>query len=87
MNLKLQEVEGSHKIKIEDDDTVVFNRAKYFVGSSRSVWASEYMRLRVVEPKLFMRDRDDQLTGKAAASITAISDQLKYCKLSTNQED
>ena len=63
------------------------NRAKYLVGSSRSVRAFEYMRLKVVELKLFMIDRDDQLAGKAAASIIPISDKLKYYQLSTNQAD
>ena len=78
---------GSQKIKFDEDDTVVFNRPKYFVGSSGSVWASGYMRLRVVEPKLFMINGENQLAGKPAASIIAISDQLKYYKLATNQGD
>ena len=78
---------GSQKIKFDEDDTVVFNRPKYFVGSSGSVWVSEYMRLRVVEPKLFMINGDNQLAGEPAASIIAISDQLKYYKLATNQGD
>ena len=87
MKLELQEVEGSQKIKIAKDDTVVFNRPKYFVGSSGSVWASEYMRLRVVEPKLFMLEIENQLSANVVSLLLAILDQLKYYILGTNPTD
>ncbi|CAB4002132.1 RNA-directed DNA polymerase from transposon X-element [Paramuricea clavata] len=87
MKLDLQEVEGSQKIKIAKDDTVVFNRPKYFVGSSGSVWASEYMRLRVVEPKLFMLEIENQLPANVVSLLLAILDQLKYYILGTNPAD
>ena len=59
MNYELEEVDGSSKIKIVEDDTLVFNRPKFFVGSSGTVWASEYMRLRYEEPRLFLADIDE----------------------------
>ena len=44
MNFELQEIEGEQKVKMTNDETLVFNRPKYFVGSSGTVWASELFR-------------------------------------------
>ena len=39
-------VENKEEIKIVNDQTIVFVWPKYFVGSSASVWSSEYMKMR-----------------------------------------
>ncbi len=44
MNYALEEIKGEQKVKLTNDETLVFNRPKYFDGSSRTVWASELYR-------------------------------------------
>ena len=44
-------------IKIVESDIVVFNRPKAFVGSSSSVWASEYMKMRQSDTVLFSEEK------------------------------
>lgn len=44
-------------IKIVESDVVVFNRPKAFVGSSGSVWASEYMTMKQSDTVLFSADK------------------------------
>ena len=44
-------------IKIVESDVVVFNRPKAFVGSSGSVWASEYMTMKQSDTVLFSAEK------------------------------
>ncbi|XP_070542741.1 uncharacterized protein [Ptychodera flava] len=46
-------VEESKEVICQQDQTVVVTRPKYFIGSSGSVWASDYMMLRRELPGLF----------------------------------
>ena len=48
MKLKVQDVEGKEKIKIEQDNTMVFNRPKYFVGSSLGFRVHETESVRAI---------------------------------------
>ncbi|CAB3978158.1 RNA-directed DNA polymerase from transposon X-element [Paramuricea clavata] len=45
MDFELKDDDNETKIKMTDDNTVVFNRPKHFIGSNGSVWASEFMQL------------------------------------------
>lgn len=54
---------GKDVIKIEDSDVIVFNRPKAFVGSSGSVWASEYMRMRHTDISLFLVNKTQMCNG------------------------
>ena len=44
MNFELQEIKGEQKVKMTNDETVIFNRPKYFVGSSGAVSANKLFR-------------------------------------------
>ena len=46
-------VENKEEIKTVNDQTILFVRSKYFVGSSASVWSSEYMKIGWSECLLF----------------------------------
>ena len=46
-------INGKEEIKLTNDTTFVFARSKHFVGSSGTVWASEFMCIRNEEPQLF----------------------------------
>jgi hypothetical protein len=87
MSYKLEEVDGSSKIKIVEDDTIVFNRPKFFVGSSGTVWASEYMRLRYEEPRLFLTDIDEAQPTQEVTLLIRLRDQLRFYMLATNEKD
>ena len=50
MSKKLQKIDGEREIEITDDATYLFVRPKYFIGSSGSVWTSEFMRLTLFQP-------------------------------------
>lgn len=86
MNYELEEVDGSSKIKIVEDDTLVFNRPKFFVRSSGTVWTSEYMRLGYEEPRLFLTDIDEAQPTPEVALLIRIIDQLRFYVLATNKD-
>lgn len=87
MNYQLEEVDDSCKIKIVEDDTIVFNRPKFFVGSSGAVWASEYMRLRYEKPRLFLAGMDDSKPTPDVSLFIRLNDQLRFYKLATDPKD
>ena len=53
----IKEDQVKEVIKIVESDIVVFNRPKEFVGSSSSVWASEYMKMRQSDTVLFSAEK------------------------------
>lgn len=61
ISFEIQPINDDMKVKIDNDNTVVFNCPKHFVGSSGTVWASEYTRLRYEEPKLFFVDENQDV--------------------------
>ena len=66
-----------------DDNTVVFNRPKYFIGSngSCSVSASEFMQLRYLKPTLFLSSQTDELDVDQLSCNIQLMDKLKlYCQ-------
>ena len=56
MTKEICDMNGKKEIRIADDQTIVFARPKYFVGSTASVWASEFMRMRWQEYNFFVAD-------------------------------
>ena len=62
MDFELKDVENDTKIKLVEDQTVVFNRPKHFIGSNGSVWASEFMRLRHLEPNFVSGQQNRNVT-------------------------
>ena len=53
MKKEVHEVDGKEEIKTFDEQTFVYLRSKYFVGSSGSVWASEFIDIIQKQPHLF----------------------------------
>ena len=88
---QLSMIGGEQKLKMTDDDVVVFNRPKFFVGSNGSVWASEYFRMRYEEPLLFtVRKAGDNLAFINSTLNKArirLMDAVKYFALSCCKED
>ena len=50
-------------IKIVESGVVVFNRPKAFVGSSGSMWVSEYMKMRQSDTVMFSAEKKTTVCG------------------------
>eukprot|EP00794_Sanderia_malayensis_P004304 gene4304-4873_t len=86
MDIELKDVEYDQtKIKLAEDQTVVFNRPKHFIGSNGSVWASEFMRLHHLEPNLFLVNKTEK-SHDIGLNIQLI-DKLKLYSISTMKTD
>ena len=55
----IEKIEGDNELITNQDQTVVTIRPKYYIGSSGSVWASDYMRLYHELPLLFQENPTD----------------------------
>ena len=90
MTKRLREVDGKQVTEIVEDACYVFARPKYFLGSSGTVWASEFMKLRIEEPHKFELNSDNCCvpeTSKPSKSINIIlKDSLSYY-IDSSQED
>ena len=42
---KLRNIEGNEKLKIKDDNAIVLNRLKFWIGIGATVWAFEFMKI------------------------------------------
>jgi hypothetical protein len=87
MDFELKDVDNETKIKMTDDNTVVFNRPKHFIGSNGSVWASEFMQLRYLKPTLFLSSQTDELNVDQLSCNIQLMDKLKLYSLSTMKND
>ena len=85
MDFELKDVENDTKIKLVEDQTVVFNRPKHFIGSNGSVWASEFMRLRHLEPNLFLVNKTEM--SQDVGPNIHLMDKLKLYSISTMETD
>ena len=85
MDFELKDFENDTKIKLVEDETVVFNRPKYFIGSSGSVWASEFMRLRHLAQNLFLANRTEKFED--VSFKIQLMDKLKLYSISTMKAD
>ena len=53
MTKQVKQIDDTQETEILTDACYCIVRSKYFLGSSGSVWASEFMRLRYEEPHKF----------------------------------
>jgi hypothetical protein len=81
------EVEDGKTDLIRDEDqSIVIVRPKYYVGSSGSVWASDYMRIRHEYPHLFeVKSENVQWCLPVRRLCNALSDYVLYF-LDTSEE-
>ena len=88
MSKKISTIDENDEIEVVEDACYVFVRPKYFVGSSGSVWASEFMRLRHEVPHKFeIYSEIPCLVSTESRSIYFIvKDSLSYID-STEKED
>jgi hypothetical protein len=77
MDFELKYVDNETNVKMTDDNTVVFNRPKHFIGSNGSVWASEFMLLRYLKPSLFLSSQTDELDVDQLSCNIQLMDKLK----------
>ena len=49
----IENIQEKDELMSDQDQSLVIIRPKYFIGSSGSLWASDYMRLSYEVPKLF----------------------------------
>lgn len=49
----IENIQEKDELMSDQDQSLVINRPKYFIGSGGSLWASDYMRLSYEVPKLF----------------------------------
>ena len=90
MSEMIQEIiDGQQEIQITDDATYVFVKPKYFLGSSGSVWASEFMHLRYEVPRKFEATVEtSSITDKASTGIyIMLTDAMRYYLDSSERED
>ena len=59
MNKEVHQVNGKDEVKLTEDQSVVFVRPKYFVGSSGSVWGSEIKELKHHLPRLYLSEKSN----------------------------
>ena len=79
-------VENKEEIKIVNDQTIVFVRPKYFVGSSASVWSSEYMKMRWSECLLFQARKSSHNNLFDSVFVKA-NDKIIHYVDSTEEQD
>ena len=81
-------VDGYEQLKTKCDTSVVTIRPKHYIGSSGSVWASDYMHIRYVRPDLFEKEDSIQQTRFSTRKAAAfLSDTVNYYVMSTLEED
>ncbi|XP_070580686.1 uncharacterized protein [Ptychodera flava] len=80
-------VEESKEVICDQDQTVVVTRPKYFIGSSGSVWASDYMMLRREVPGLFEPECQHASNQALKTFCAQIHDSLFYFKDTTMKDD
>ena len=89
MSKKITTIDGNDEIEIVEDARYVFVRPKYFVGSSGSVWASEFMRLRHEVPYKFeiYSEIPCSLSTESRNIYFIVKYSLSYFIDSTEKED
>ena len=61
LSCELRNIEGKERLRIKDDNVIVFNRPKFWVGSGGTVWASEFMQIRHTESLHFTAEPNENL--------------------------
>lgn len=86
---ELQTIDGKEQLKMNDDNAIVFNRPKFWIGSGGTVWASEFMKMRHNEPLLFTSDLKDKELVKSSINQANIKlmDSVKFYDISSVKDD
>ena len=89
MSKEIKEIDQKKETQITNDSCSVFFRPKYFLGSSGTVWASEFMSLRHKEPHQFEAVESNSHEGTQDFKTVTISlhDSLSYYIDSSEEED
>ena len=89
MSKKITTIDGSDEIEIVEDACYVFVRPKYFVGSSGSVWASEFMGLKHEVPHKFeiYSEIPCSVSTENRSIYLIVKDSLSFFIDSTEKED
>ena len=83
----VEEIEGKNNLINDKDQTVVIIRPKYYIGSSGSVWASDYLKLCHEHPSLFQGSGLNPCSNELNKYVCHIHDILFYFVDLTMKED
>ena len=83
----MEEIEGENNLVNNDDQTVVVIRPKYYIGSSGSIWASDYVRICHEHPSLFQELSLNAISNVLNKFVCRIHDMLFYFANITMKED
>ena len=86
MNKEVHQVHGKDEVKLTEDQSVVFVRPKYFVGSSGSVWGSEIIELRHLLPRLYLSEKSNY-SQEFLRLVVIILDSTELFIDSTERDD
>ena len=82
------EIDGYDQLQTVHDTSVVTIRPKYYIGSSGSVWASDYMHIRYMRPDLYeIENEGDETSYRGRQGCAIISDTLSYYVMTTVKDD
>jgi hypothetical protein len=86
MTKKVDDV--SDKLVQDDDQSVVMVRPKYYVGSSGSVWASDYIKISHEYPHLYeVTSEDSQWAMSIKKLCVKVKDSVVYFEETSEKED
>ena len=83
----VEEIENKNNLVNDNDQTIVIIRPKYYIGSSGSVWASDYLRICHEHPSLFQESRQSAISNTLNKFVCHIHDILFYFVEITMKED
>ena len=86
MTKEVQEINGTKKLVTVHDQSVVYTRPKFFVGSSATTWFNEQMEIRCKLPSLY--EVESENTDKESSFFNRrVQDKLTHFIDSTSSED
>ena len=74
----VEEIEGENNLVNNEDQTVVVIRGTYYIGSSGSVWVSDYLRICHEHPSLFQESSLNAISNMLNKFVCRIHDTLFY---------
>ncbi|CAB4016336.1 RNA-directed DNA polymerase from transposon X-element [Paramuricea clavata] len=88
MSKEVININEKEEIRLINDTTFVFARSKHFVGSSDTVWASEFMSIRTEEPQLFeAAEQQNYQTKRFRALMYNLKDNVLLYSDATDMKD
>ena len=74
----IETIQGKHELISDQDQSLVIIHPKYYIGSSCSVWASDYMRLCYEVPQLFQENSQNNGLSKEMQKLAIRSHDAVY---------